>query len=145
MDIGNQDLYVTMDDYAMQDDERDLDFSPGQKRSRKTIKKSLQSSTSGALSSSLPSNVMQAPKDVKVVKVRLEKSRQSARECRARKKLRYQYLEELVSHREKAVLALREELSKQYLDLYHEVEKGNYPPEMAVLLGDQQQSSSNIQ
>ena len=44
------------------------------------------------------------------VKVKLERSRQSARECRARKKLRYQYLEELVSAREKAIYALRGEL-----------------------------------
>ena len=43
-------------------------------------------------------------------KARLEKSRQSARECRARKKLRYQYLEELMSKRELAVFALRKEL-----------------------------------
>ena len=43
-------------------------------------------------------------------KARLEKSRQSARECRARKKLRYQYLEDLVSKRESAVFALRKEL-----------------------------------
>lgn len=41
-----------------------------------------------------------------------ERSRQSARECRARKKLRYQYLEELVADREKAVFALRKELEK---------------------------------
>lgn len=43
-------------------------------------------------------------------KARLEKSRQSARECRARKKLRYQYLEDLATKRELAVIALREEL-----------------------------------
>ena len=41
---------------------------------------------------------------------RLEKSRQSARECRARKKLRYQYLEEMISSREKAIVLLRNEL-----------------------------------
>jgi len=40
----------------------------------------------------------------------LERSRQSARECRARKKLRYQYLEELVNHREHSVILLRKEL-----------------------------------
>lgn len=44
------------------------------------------------------------------IKAKLEKSRQSARECRARKKLRYQYLEDLVKKREKAVLSLRKEL-----------------------------------
>lgn len=44
-------------------------------------------------------------------KSKLEKSRQSARECRARKKLRYQYLEDLVCNREKAVVKLREELT----------------------------------
>lgn len=43
-------------------------------------------------------------------RAKLERSRQSAKECRARKKLRYQYLEELVLNREKAVLALRDEL-----------------------------------
>lgn len=48
------------------------------------------------------------------MKAKLERSRQSARECRARKKLRYQYLEELVTDREKAVLELRRELEKVY-------------------------------
>ena len=49
--------------------------------------------------------------------VRLERSRQSARECRARKKLRYQYLEELVKQREKAVIVLRDEFAKVSLNL----------------------------
>ncbi|CAL1293744.1 unnamed protein product [Larinioides sclopetarius] len=44
------------------------------------------------------------------MKAKLERSRQSARECRARKKIRYQYLDELVADREKAVLQLRKEL-----------------------------------
>jgi len=41
---------------------------------------------------------------------KLEKSRQSARECRARKKLRYQYLEDLVQKSETAVNTLKKEL-----------------------------------
>ena len=41
---------------------------------------------------------------------RIEQSRQSARECRARKKLRYQYVEELVTSHEKAISSLRLEL-----------------------------------
>ncbi|BES90205.1 Basic region leucine zipper [Nesidiocoris tenuis] len=49
------------------------------------------------------------------MKAKLERSRQSARECRARKKLRYQYLEELVTEREKAVLQLRREFEKYRL------------------------------
>ena len=43
-------------------------------------------------------------------KAKLERSRQSARECRARKKLRYQYVEELVSSRDKSIQVLRDEL-----------------------------------
>ncbi|CAG2181666.1 unnamed protein product, partial [Oppiella nova] len=44
------------------------------------------------------------------VRAKLERSRQSARECRARKKLRYQYLEDLVVKRETANQALKQEL-----------------------------------
>ena len=47
---------------------------------------------------------------------KLERSRMSARECRVRKKLRYEYLEELVQDREKAIATLQHEL-----DLYRKV------------------------
>merc|ERR1712004_553775 len=62
------------------------------------------------------------------VKAKLERSRQSARECRARKKLRYQYLEELVACRERAIHALRDELEimKQVCG---EVDKGEISPQ----------------
>ena len=43
---------------------------------------------------------------------RLEKSRESARQCRHRKKLRYEYLEELVGDREKAIVQLQQELER---------------------------------
>ncbi|XP_063407473.1 uncharacterized protein LOC134691131 isoform X2 [Mytilus trossulus] len=41
---------------------------------------------------------------------RQERSRQSARECRSRKNVRYQYLEQLVNIKEKSVYKLRKEL-----------------------------------
>ena len=46
------------------------------------------------------------------MKSKLERSRQSARECRARKKLRYQYLDDLILEREKANFRLRDELNE---------------------------------
>ncbi|XP_023349579.1 cAMP-responsive element-binding protein-like 2 [Eurytemora carolleeae] len=57
---------------------------------------------------------------------KLEKSRQSARECRARKKLRYQYLDDMISEREKANLVLREELQK-YVNWCHDLDSNQIP------------------
>ncbi|KAK7092192.1 hypothetical protein V1264_009780 [Littorina saxatilis] len=62
-------------------------------------------------------------------RAKLERSRQSARECRARKKLRYQYLEELVSSREKAVFSLRDEL-QMYRRWCHRVDEGCVPDDL---------------
>ena len=42
--------------------------------------------------------------------LKVEFSRQSARNCRARKKIRYQYLKDLVDSKEKAVFHLRQQL-----------------------------------
>ncbi|XP_044755467.1 REPTOR-binding partner [Coccinella septempunctata] len=60
------------------------------------------------------------------MRAKLERSRQSARECRARKKLRYQYLEELVADREKAVFALRKEFER-YVSWGKEIDEGRIP------------------
>ncbi|XP_033223465.1 REPTOR-binding partner isoform X2 [Belonocnema kinseyi] len=67
------------------------------------------------------------------MKAKLERSRQSARECRARKKLRYQYLEELVADREKAVIALRKELD-MYRSWGSELDAGRVPDGIQAML-----------
>ncbi|KAJ3642527.1 hypothetical protein Zmor_025295 [Zophobas morio] len=69
------------------------------------------------------------------MKAKLERSRQSARECRARKKLRYQYLEELVADREKAVFALRKELEK-FQVWAKEIDEGRVPEDIQRILED---------
>ncbi|XP_023948285.2 REPTOR-binding partner [Bicyclus anynana] len=71
--------------------------------------------------------------DKQDMKAKLERSRQSARECRARKKLRYQYLEELVADRERSVLSLRKELDKYY-KWNLELDQGRMPEGIESLL-----------
>lgn len=76
------------------------------------------------------------------MKSKLERSRQSARECRARKKLRYQYLDDLILERERANVALRDELIK-YQKWCHELDKGRIPEgvhEMLKNLKEEQQA-----
>ncbi|XP_077989697.1 cAMP-responsive element-binding protein-like 2 [Glandiceps talaboti] len=62
-------------------------------------------------------------------KAKLERSRQSARECRARKKVRYQQLEELVVEKEKDILKLRDEL-ETYRKWCKLIDDGILPPEI---------------
>ncbi|XP_059061070.1 REPTOR-binding partner isoform X2 [Achroia grisella] len=71
--------------------------------------------------------------DKQDMKAKLERSRQSARECRARKKLRYQYLEELVADRERSVLTLRKELDKYY-KWNLELDQGRMPEGLETML-----------
>jgi len=59
----------------------------------------------------------------------MERSRQSARECRARKKLRYDYLEDLVLDRERTVEKLQNEL-KMYEEWCKQLDRGQIPQDL---------------
>ncbi|OQV21206.1 hypothetical protein BV898_04964 [Hypsibius exemplaris] len=59
----------------------------------------------------------------------MERSRQSARECRARKKLRYDYLDDLVLDRERAVERLQAEL-KMYEEWCEQLDHGQVPRDL---------------
>ncbi|XP_038052177.1 cAMP-responsive element-binding protein-like 2 [Patiria miniata] len=62
-------------------------------------------------------------------KAKLERSRQSARDCRARKKQKYQLLEEMVAGKERDICALREELD-MYKQWCKKIDQGTIPPEI---------------
>lgn len=106
----------------------------------------------GAESSSAPVVVVKSKRGRKPgqkslrtdMKTKLERSRQSARECRARKKLRYQYLDDLILERERANEKLREELMK-YQKWCHELDKGRIPDGLQDMLrefkNDEQQTN----
>jgi hypothetical protein len=64
---------------------------------------------------------------------KLERSRMSARECRVRKKLRYEYLEELVQDREKAIAALQHEL-ELYRKVCEQIDNDNISEELRRLV-----------
>lgn len=69
------------------------------------------------------------------LEAKLERSRQSARECRARKKLRYKSLEDMIADKETYVYKLREEL-EMYRRWCKAVDKGAYPTELLEFLKD---------
>ncbi|XP_002736447.1 cAMP-responsive element-binding protein-like 2 [Saccoglossus kowalevskii] len=66
-------------------------------------------------------------------KAKLERSRQSARECRARKKMRYQHLEDAVMKKEKEICKLRDEL-ETYKKWCKSLDDGVIPVELKTSL-----------
>lgn len=75
------------------------------------------------------------------LEAKLERSRQSARECRARKKLRYKYLEDMIADKETYVYKLREEL-EMYRGWCKAVDKGAYPAELLEFLKNNTKGSN---
>merc|ERR1711963_128070 len=71
---------------------------------------------------------------------KLEKSRQSARECRARKKLRYQYLDDMIAERERANDLLRDEMTK-YVSWCHMLDQNKVPEGLQELMSLHRRSS----
>lgn len=67
------------------------------------------------------------------LEAKLERSRQSARECRARKKLRYQCLEDAIAEKEARVYALRKEVHK-YIGWAKAIDNGTMPDDLANFL-----------
>ncbi|XP_071143427.1 uncharacterized protein [Mytilus edulis] len=74
---------------------------------------------------------------------RQERSRQSARECRNRKNVRYQYLEQLVNIKEKAVYKLRKEL-ELHRRWCEEIDNGVISEELVKGLSIDPQQSSHL-
>ncbi|XP_031567241.1 cAMP-responsive element-binding protein-like 2 [Actinia tenebrosa] len=64
---------------------------------------------------------------------KLERSRQSARECRARKKVRYQHLDDMVTTKEEGVVKLWQELD-MYRRWCKAVDQGVFPKDMVKFL-----------
>lgn len=76
------------------------------------------------------------------LEAKLERSRQSARECRARKKLRYQSLEDTIAEKEARVCALRKEVSK-YVNWAKAMDDGSLPQDLAIFLQKTQGKSED--
>lgn len=116
--------------------ERAEEESRGGRRGRRSSGSSVGSSSAAAAAGGRSSSSKRGD-----MRAKLERSRQSARECRARKKLRYQYLEELVADREKAVLVLRNEV-EVYRQYFQQMDQGNIPEAVLQILAEESQPAS---